>query len=81
MEDRRIMKVIKDPFRHGPKSEDINRMVHVLFTFADGTKLAIENPKAATLFQARCNALGLLVGLEETIVEYIEKPWWRKLWR
>lgn len=74
------MKVVKNTFKSGPNREDINRMVHIIFTFEDGTKLAIEDPRAAALFQSRCNALGFLTGLENAIVEYKKKPWW-KIWR
>ena len=81
MLERKQMRIVNDPFNHGPKRKDINRMVHILFTFEDGTKLAIEAPNAAALFQARCNALGFLTGLENSIVEYKKKPWWRRIWK
>ena len=73
------MKITKILSKGGPKREDINRMVHIMFTFEDGTKIAIEEPKAAALFQSRCNALGFLIGLENFLVEYIpKKRWWQR---
>ena len=43
------------------------KLVRVTFEYEDGTKAEITDPRAALLFQSRCNTSGILSGLEDVI--------------
>ena len=51
----------------------MKKLEKIEFTFEDGTKVAIEDPRAARLFQSRCNSSGILVDLEPYLEEVTEE--------
>ena len=53
----------------------MKKLAKVIFVYQDGTSDKIEDPRAALMFQSRCNGNGLLTGMEDFIVSENEnKP-------
>lgn len=50
----------------------MQKLVRVTFEYEDGSVDRIDDPRAATVFQSRCNSAGLLAGIEFS-VRAIEK--------
>lgn len=51
----------------------MKKLVSVLFTYEDGSMNEIIDPRAALLFQSRCNSGGLFSGMEECLLRVEEK--------
>jgi hypothetical protein len=43
----------------------MKRLKKIVFHFEDGTAEAIDDERAAALFQSRCNSSGIMAGLED----------------
>lgn len=46
----------------------MKRLRSVLFVYEDGTQDEIIDPRAALLFQSRCNSNGILSGMEDYVI-------------
>jgi len=51
----------------------MKRIVRIVFEYDDKTKEEIIDPRAAVLFQSRCNACGVLAGMEEQVLPVAAK--------
>jgi hypothetical protein len=51
----------------------MKRIVRIVFEYDDKTKEEIIDPRAALLFQSRCNACGVLAGMEHQLNPVVAK--------
>ena len=51
-----------------PGEFGMKKLKRIEFQYEDGTVDCIEDPRAALLFQSRCNSSGVLSGLEDNII-------------
>ena len=51
-----------------PGGFEMKKLVRISFIYEDGTSDEIIDPRAAILFQSRCNSAGVIAGMEEFVV-------------
>ena len=58
----------------------MKKLTRIDFTYEDGSKDLIIDPRACLLFQSRCNSNGILSGMEEAVFQKsVRKPLWARI--